>query len=55
MGQDKNSPAENVHNTVSGILGQWIGKSRNTCTFQHKHILKIWDKTKTHPLRMYII
>ena len=34
MGQDNNSPAENVHNTVSGILRQWIErKRRNTCTF----------------------
>ena len=24
MGQNNNSPAENVHNTVSGILRQWI-------------------------------
>ena len=26
LGQDNNSPAENVHNTRSGTLGQWIGK-----------------------------
>ena len=34
MGQDNNSQTENVHNTVSGILGQWIERERrNTCTF----------------------
>ena len=53
-GQDNNSRPENVHNTTSGTLGQWIGKRRNTCTFQHKHMLKTWDKTTTHVLRMYI-
>ena len=26
MGQHNNSPAENVHNMMSGTLGQWIGK-----------------------------
>ena len=26
MGQDNDSPAENVHNTRSGTLGQWVGK-----------------------------
>ena len=26
MGQDNNSPTENVHNMTSRILGQWIGK-----------------------------
>ena len=26
MGQDNDSLAENVHNTTSGTLGQWIGK-----------------------------
>ena len=26
MGQDNNSLAENVHNMMSGTLGQWIGK-----------------------------
>ena len=26
MGHDNNSPSENVHKTVSGILHQWIGK-----------------------------
>ena len=55
MGQDNNSPPENVHNMMSGTLGQWVGKSRNTCTFQHKHTLKTWDKTTTHKLRMYLI
>ena len=28
VGQDNNSPTENVHNTVSGILGQWIEKEK---------------------------
>ena len=26
MGKDNNSPPENVHNMMSGTLGQWIGK-----------------------------
>ena len=26
MGQDNNSPPENVHITTSGTVGQWIGK-----------------------------
>ena len=26
MGQDNNSPAENVHNMTNGTFGQWIGK-----------------------------
>ena len=25
MVQDNNSPPENVHNTISGALGQWMG------------------------------
>ena len=55
MGQDKNSPPENVHNTVSGILRQWIEKEKKYMHFQQKHTLKTWDKTTTHLLRMYII
>ena len=55
MGQDNNSPAENVHNTVSGILRQWIKKEKKYMHFQHKYTLKTWDKTITHPLKMYII
>ena len=50
-----NSPAENVHNTVSGILRQWIDKEKKYMHFQQKHTLKTWDKTTTHQLRMYII
>ena len=26
--EDNNSPPENVHNTVSGILGQWIEEEK---------------------------
>ena len=26
MGQDNNSPTENVHDMMSGTLSQWIGK-----------------------------
>jgi hypothetical protein len=28
MGKDNNSPPENVHNTVSGILGKWMEKEK---------------------------
>ena len=55
MGQDNISPTENVHNTVSGILRQWIDKEKKYMHFQQKHTLKTWDKTTTHQLRMYII
>ena len=55
MGQDSNSQSENVHNTVSGILGHWIGKEKKYMHFQQKHTLKTWNKTTTHNLRMYII
>ena len=55
MGQDNNSPPENVHNTVSGILCQWIYKEKKYMHFQQKHTLKTLDKTTTHLLRMYII
>ena len=55
MGQDSNSPPENVYNTVSGILHQWIEKEKKNMDFQQKHTLKTWDKTATHLLRMYII
>ena len=55
MGQDNNSPTENVHNTVSGILHQWIEKEKKHMHFQQKHTLKTWDKATTHHLRMYII
>ena len=40
MGQGNNSPPENVHNTVSGILGQWIEKEKKCMQFQQKHTLK---------------
>ena len=55
MGQDNNSPAENTHNTMSVILGQWIEKEKKHMHLQHKHTHKTWDKTTTHHLRMYII
>ena len=55
MGQDSNSLAENVHNTVSEILGQGIKKEKKHMHFQQKHTLKTCDKTTTHHLRMYII
>ena len=55
MEQDNNSPTENVHNTVSGISGQWIEKEKKHMHFQQKHTRKTWDKTTTHRLRMYII
>ena len=55
MGQDNNSPAEKVHNTVSGILGQWIEKEKKHMHFQQKRTLKTWDKTTTHRLRKYIM
>ena len=54
MGQDSNSPTENVHHTVSGILRQWIKKEKKYMLFQKKHT-KTWDKTTTYPLRMYKI
>ena len=54
MGIDNNSPAENVHNTVSGILRQWIEKEKKNMDIQQKHTLKTLDKTTTHFLRMYI-
>ena len=54
-GQDNNSPAEKVHNMVSGILRQWIEKEKKYMHFQQKHTLEAWDKTITHPLKMYII
>ena len=44
MGLDSNSPAENVHYTVNGILRQWIEKEKKNMHFQQKHTLKIWDK-----------
>ena len=40
MGPDNNSPTENAHHTVSGILRQWIGKRRNTCTLNRNTHLK---------------
>ena len=56
MGLDNNSPPENVHNTVSGILRQWIDKEKKYMHFEQKHTsLKTWDETATHPLRMYKI
>ena len=55
MRQGDHSPAENTHNTMSGILGQWIEKEKKHMHFQHKHTHKTWDKTTTHRLRMYII
>ena len=55
MGHNNNSPSENVHNTVSGILRQWIEKGKKNIDCQQKHTLKTWDKTTTHFLRMYII
>ena len=57
MGQDNNSPAENAHNTVSGILCQWMEKEKKYMHFQQKYtvLFKTWDKTTTHPLGMYII
>ena len=55
IGQDNNLPPENVHNTVSGILCQWIEKERKYMHFQQKYTLRAWDKTTTHRLRMYII
>ena len=33
MGQGNNSPPENVHNTVSGILRQWIEKEKKYMLF----------------------
>ena len=54
MGHDNNSHSENVHNTVSGIIRQWIEKEKKNMHFQQKHTLKTWDKTTTHFLRMYI-
>ena len=55
MGHDNNSPSENVHNTVSGILHQKIEKEKKYMHFEQKHTLKTWEKTATHLLRMYII
>ena len=55
MGKDNNSPPENVHITVSGILRHWIEKEKKYMHFQQKNTLETWDKTTTHPLRMYII
>ena len=55
VGQDNNSPSENVHNMMSGILHEWIEKEKKHMDFQQKHTLKTWDKTTTHHLRMYII
>ena len=55
VGKDNNSPPENVHNIVSGILGQWIEKEEKHVHFQQKHTLKTWDKTTTHRLRVYIM
>ena len=55
MGKDNNSPAEKVHNTVSGILVQWIEKEKKYMHFEQKHTLETWDKTITHPLKKYII
>ena len=54
MGEDSNSPPENVHNMVSGILRQWIEKEKKNMHFQQKHMLKIWDKTITHLLKYYV-
>ena len=34
MGQNNNSPTENVHNTVSGILHQWIEREKKYMHFQ---------------------
>ena len=36
MGQDNNSPAENVHNTTSGALGPWIEKEKKYMYFSTK-------------------
>ena len=51
MGQDNNSPTENVHITTSGTLGHWREKIQIECTFYHKHT-QTWDKTTTHQLRI---
>ena len=44
MGQDNNSPAENVHNMMSGTLGQCMDRERveihapfHTNTYYTKH------------------
>ena len=37
MEQDNNSPPENVHNSVSGILRQWMKKEKKYMHFQWNH------------------
>ena len=37
MEQDNNSPAENVHNTVSGTLGQFIEKEKKHINLTEMH------------------
>ena len=44
MEQDNNSPSENVHNTVSGILRQWIEREKKYMHLQQKHTLKTREK-----------
>ena len=54
MGLDNDSPAENVHIMTSGTLGQWMKENKYMHLSTQTHILlKTWDKTTTHPLRMY--
>ena len=38
MGQDNNSPAENVHNMTSGIVGYWIEEEKKYMHFQQKSL-----------------
>ena len=55
MGQDNNSPAENVYNEMSGTMRSMDRKREEMhVRYNRKHILKIWDKTTTHLLRMHI-
>ena len=49
MGQDNNSPTENVHNTVSGILDQWIEKVKKHMHFQQKHTQNVGQDNNSPP------
>ena len=54
MGQDNNSLPDNIHNMVSGVLHQQIGKEEKYIHFQQKRKLKT-GKDTTYNLRMYMI
>ena len=48
-GRDSNSPAENVHNSVSRILHQRIEKEKKNIYFQQKHTQNMGQDNNSPP------